>query len=50
MGFRFVMQNGQEEECRDISQLPTNLDEFDENGRRKVYNFTMENEEGMREE
>jgi len=47
MGFRFILQNGQKKGCRDSSQLPTNADEIDENGRRKVYSFTLENEKGM---
>jgi len=50
MGLRFILQNGQKKGCRDILQLPTYSDEIDENGRRKVYSFTLENEKGMREE
>jgi hypothetical protein len=43
MGFRFIWQNGQKKGCRDILQHPANVDEFDENGRRKVYSFMQEN-------
>ena len=50
MGFRFIWQNGQKKGFRDISQQPTNGDEFDENGRRKVYSFTLKNEKRMGEE
>ena len=50
MDFRFIWQNGQKKGCRDISQQPTNADEFDENGRRKVYSSTLENEKGTGEE
>jgi hypothetical protein len=50
MGFRFIWQNGQKKVCRDILQHPKNVDEFDENGRRKAYSFMQENKKAMGEE
>ena len=49
MDFRFIWQNGQKE-CRSISLQPTNADESDENRRRKVYSFTLENEKVVGDE
>jgi hypothetical protein len=50
MGFRFIWQNGQKKGCTDILQQLTNADKFDENERRKVYSFALENEKGIGEE